>query len=85
MSIALPIPSLRPSDFADFDIGIDSLRRFTVAEYHALVDAGYFAEDEKYELLEGLLVHKKGKKRAFAGHSPLAKTFGVALARLLRR
>jgi Uma2 family endonuclease len=44
-------------------IPLSLLRRFTVDEYHALLDAGVFAEDENYELLRGLLVHKMGKKR----------------------
>jgi Uma2 family endonuclease len=39
----------------------DSLKRFTVAEYHAMIDAGVFAEDENFELLEGLIVHKMTK------------------------
>jgi Uma2 family endonuclease len=39
----------------------DSLKRFTVAEYHAMIDAGVFAEDEDFELLEGLIVRKMTK------------------------
>jgi Uma2 family endonuclease len=50
-------------DASDVGVSLDSLRRFTVEEYHELIDNGYFAEDEAYELLEGLLVHKMGKKR----------------------
>src|SRR5438874_7906445 len=34
------------------------LRRFTVAEYHRLIDAGVFRHDERFELLEGLIVVK---------------------------
>jgi Uma2 family endonuclease len=36
----------------------DGLKRFSVDEYHAMIKAGVFAEDENYELLEGLIVHK---------------------------
>jgi Uma2 family endonuclease len=32
------------------------LRRFTVDEYHRMIDAGLFAEDEGFELLEGWIV-----------------------------
>jgi Uma2 family endonuclease len=52
-SAYLPPPGIPP----------ESLKRFTVDEYHALIDAGAFASDERYELLEGWLVHKMGKKR----------------------
>lgn len=39
----------------------DSLKRFSVDEYHALIAAGLFAEDENFELLEGLIVCKTTK------------------------
>jgi len=39
----------------------ESLRRFTVEEYHAMIEGGVFAEDENFELLEGLLVRKMTK------------------------
>lgn len=32
------------------------LRRFTLDEYHSLIEAGFFDEDERVELLEGVLV-----------------------------
>lgn len=34
------------------------LRRFSVQDYHRLIEDGYFAADERYELLEGLIIHK---------------------------
>ncbi len=34
-----------------------SLRRFTLDEYHHLIDIGFFDEDERVELLEGVLVY----------------------------
>lgn len=53
MSIAVPpIPPTSPWE---------SLRRFTVDEYHAMIAGGVFAEDENFELLEGLLVRKMTK------------------------
>jgi Uma2 family endonuclease len=33
-------------------------RRFTVDEYHRLIEAGVLTEDDSVELLEGLVVHK---------------------------
>lgn len=35
-----------------------SLRRFTVDEYQRMIRDGYFAPDERFELLEGLIVEK---------------------------
>jgi len=66
---ALPVASaLGPPQEAhtppEAQLPLSSLRRFTVEEYHALIDAGFFAEDESFELLCGFLVHKMGKKRA---------------------
>jgi Uma2 family endonuclease len=43
------------------EVSWDSLKRFTVDEYHAMIDAGVFAEDENFELLEGLIVRKMTK------------------------
>jgi Uma2 family endonuclease len=37
------------------------LRRFTVDEYHRMIEDGYFAADERFELLEGLIVGKMSK------------------------
>jgi Uma2 family endonuclease len=34
------------------------VRRFTVDEYHKLIDVGFFAYDERFELLEGWIVPK---------------------------
>ena len=34
------------------------LRRFTLDEYHSLIEAGFFDEDERVELLEGVLVSR---------------------------
>jgi Uma2 family endonuclease len=65
MSIAPP-PGALASDSGAFtppDVPLpwDSLKRFTVAEYHAMIDAGVFAEDENFELLEGLIIRKMTK------------------------
>ena len=37
------------------------VRRFSVAEYHRLIEDGYFASDERFELLEGFIVEKMSK------------------------
>lgn len=34
------------------------MRRWTVDEYHQMIDAGVFARDEKFELLEGWIIPK---------------------------
>src|SRR3954452_12979769 len=34
------------------------VRRFTVEEYHRLIEEGFFAVDERFELLEGLIAEK---------------------------
>ena len=36
-------------------------RRFTVAEYERLIQAGYLTEDDDLELLDGYLVHKMAR------------------------
>ena len=54
---------LSSRDLQAAEIPLESLKRFSVDEYHVLIDAGFFANDESYELLEGLLVHKMGKNR----------------------
>ena len=64
-SIPAVTPAL-PSEAAEGDFPPpeaiwDSLKRFTVDEYHAMIDAGVFAEDENFELLEGLIVRKMTK------------------------
>ena len=37
------------------------LRRFSVAEYHKLIEIGILTEDDNLELLEGYLVHKMSR------------------------
>jgi Uma2 family endonuclease len=58
VSIALPELPLT----ADVPVPIE-LKRFTVEQYHLMIEKGLLADDESLELLEGLLVHKMGKKR----------------------
>jgi Uma2 family endonuclease len=36
-------------------------RRFSVAEYHKLIDLGILTEDDNLELLEGYLIHKMSR------------------------
>jgi len=36
-------------------------RRFTVPEYHRLIEIGVLTEDDNLELLEGYLVHKMSR------------------------
>src|SRR5262245_9934203 len=56
---ATSVPVVSEPD--DFEVSVCDLKRFTVAEYHAMIDAGVFASDENFELLEGLIVRKMTK------------------------
>ncbi len=40
---------------------VPPLRRFTVDEYHRMIDQGVFAENENFELIDGLVVQKMSK------------------------
>jgi hypothetical protein len=55
-------------------------RRFSVAEYHKLIDLGILTEDDNLELLEGYLVQKMPHNPPHDGTIDL---FGEALRRLL--
>ncbi len=44
------------SSFLDFVDGKPQIRRFTRKEYHALIDAGVLTEDEKVELIDGVVL-----------------------------
>lgn len=41
--------------------GSPPLRRFSVDEYHRMIDQGVFAENERFELIDGLVVEKMSK------------------------
>jgi Uma2 family endonuclease len=55
---------VRPSSIISTD---PAQRRFTVDEYHKMLDAGIFGEDERVELLEGVVfvVTRQGPAHAF--------------------
>ncbi len=55
------------------------MRRFTVAEYHKLIDAGVLREGERVELLEGWLVQR------MTIHPPHAVVVGLTSKRIDRR
>ncbi len=40
---------------------VAGFRRFSVAEYHRLIELGFLTEDDNLELLEGYLVHKMSR------------------------
>jgi len=76
----------RPTEAAPHDADLPPvpaqfLKRFSVDEYHALIDQGAFANDEDYELLEGWVVHKMGKKRAHSLVTRRLKQFLEPLAK----
>jgi len=54
--------------------------RITVGQYHAMLEAGVFAEDERVELLEGWLFHKMAKK---ATHTFSTRAMRKRLEKLL--
>jgi Uma2 family endonuclease len=56
---------------------VNSMRRFSVDEYHQLLAIGMLAEDERVELLEGWIVQKMT-------HNPIHDTTVDRLAELLR-
>lgn len=55
-------------------------RRLTVAEYHRMVEAGVFDEDERLELIEGVLVRVSPQKRS---HAHAVQKIGRLLSRQL--
>jgi Uma2 family endonuclease len=48
------------------DSGLVAPRRFTLDEYHRLIDVGVLGEDERVELLEGVIVEMTPQGRAHA-------------------
>lgn len=46
---------------------VSSFRRFTVAEYHKLIDIGILTEDDNLELLDGHLVNKMSRNAPHDG------------------
>jgi Uma2 family endonuclease len=55
MSLAVPASPLAARPPALF------LRRFSVEEYHRMIQAGVFAHDDRFELLEGWIVAKMSR------------------------
>lgn len=54
--------------------------RITIEQYHTMIDAGVFADDEPVELLEGWLFHKMAKKKP---HSFATRALRKKLEQLL--
>lgn len=56
-------PTTAPSPFIGLALGsrVASFRRFTVPEYHRLIDIGILTEDDDLELLDGHLVRKMSR------------------------
>src|SRR5207244_13321222 len=55
MSVAIPSSPLAAQPPPRF------MRRFTVDEYHRMIQNGVFADDDRFELLEGWIVAKMSK------------------------
>ncbi|HEY2415275.1 MAG TPA: Uma2 family endonuclease [Pirellulaceae bacterium] len=77
MSIA---PPTEAGTFTAYPVPVDSLKRFTITEYHSLIKLGILAEDGSCELLKGLVVHKMGKNRR---HSLVTRRLREMVQRLL--
>ncbi|HSI35813.1 MAG: Uma2 family endonuclease [Phycisphaerae bacterium] len=71
---------LAPNLPNSFQPSPDSLRRFTVEEYHRMIDAGVFSDDEPVELLEGWIVRKMGNNPP---HDVATKLVSQLLEKLL--
>lgn len=56
VSVTMP-----PSEVSAHDLGGLPPRPITVSEYHEMVERGVFAEDEKFELLEGWVIRKMSR------------------------
>src|SRR2546423_10746826 len=50
--------AMSPTTFDRYEATRLPVRRFTVEEYHRLIEQGFFASDERFELLEGWIVAK---------------------------
>ncbi|BAY26601.1 hypothetical protein NIES2100_64170 [Calothrix sp. NIES-2100] len=42
-------------------MSLSSAKRFTIAEYHRLIELGFFAEDNRFELIRGRVTHRIAK------------------------
>lgn len=64
---AAPAPALgaQPGRYA---VSQFPVRRFTVAEYHRMIEQGFFARDERCELLEGWIVSQVPKNPPHDAH-----------------
>lgn len=58
---------------------VSSFRRFTVAEYHKLIDIGILTEDDNLELLDGHLVNKMSRNAPHDGTIQLVEAALVAV------
>jgi Uma2 family endonuclease len=72
---APPIASILPPAFPP-----EPIIRISVEQYHVMIEAGAFANDERVELLEGWLVPKMSKNPA---HRVVTRKLRIAFERLL--
>jgi Uma2 family endonuclease len=42
-------------------MSLSTAKRFTIAEYHRLIELGFFAEDNRFELIRGIVTHRVAK------------------------
>ncbi|NJP09482.1 MAG: Uma2 family endonuclease [Leptolyngbyaceae cyanobacterium RU_5_1] len=61
-------------------MAVATTKRFTIAEYHRLVELGFFHEDDRTELIRGVIIQMAAKSTA---HTVCCSNLLEALARLL--
>ncbi len=70
-------PQVEPSPLIPTEV---PLRRLTVDEYHRMINAGIFDEDERVELIDGLLIQMTPQRRP---HARVIQRLNRALVRQL--
>ena len=66
-------PAAVPASLQRYEATRLPVRRFTVAEYHRLIEQGFFSRDERCELLEGWIVSTVSKNPTHEAHVALAR------------
>lgn len=56
-----PPPAAAAAPAEPYYLSMSTVRRFTLAEYHKMIETGVLIDGEPYELLEGHLVHKMSR------------------------
>ncbi len=79
MTTPAPSPALRPRMAPAVPPSNVFLRRFTVDEYHRMIDAGILTEDDPVELLEGWVRYKTARNPLHDSRIEIARRVLTAL------